>query len=327
MVFRYGLILCLSLCSLAPVLAKDFGRLYDEQILRRAADVYGPNLQGLFREDFLSRLTLQERRAAPRIHLATPLVGANRSPWDYYALIDRQRIVVPILSVKFLDDLSISYAYMDRFGCDREMLFNYLTKLLYDEDYPPTPPRAALGIPSDALDDAFVDDVSQKLLKSSIFFLIGHEYGHVMHRHRGYGQISSAEAQRQENQSDDFALGVMRRIGVAPMGLAFFFAMASRIEPVPAAFDSQADFDRHIRETLTHPLTGSRLRNVADYMRESAVAFARLQPDPQAYVRAIASTAGDIEKIGDTIHDGQFRQFQLQRGLATSGRQLRAACD
>ncbi len=61
--------------------------------------------------------------------------------------------------------------------------------------------------------------------------------------------------------------------------------------------------------------------------RRCSDSLARLQPDPQAYVRAIASTAGDIEKIGDTIHDGQFRQFQLQRGLATSGRQLRAACD
>ncbi|MCF6255973.1 MAG: hypothetical protein L3J98_06845 [Gammaproteobacteria bacterium] len=281
----------------------------------------------MFQEDFLGRLTQQERHAAPEIRFETPLIGAGRSLFEYYTFIDRQRIVIPILSVKFLDDLSITYAYMERFNCNREMFFHYLIKLLRDKSYPLTPPRAALGIPSNALEDAFVDDVSQKMLKSTIFFLLGHEYGHVMYRHRGYEQISKAEAQRQESQSDDFALDVMRRIGVDPMGLALFFATASAQEAVPERFGSQTAFDQNIRRTSTHPLSGNRLRNISRYMRKHAAAFARLQPDQPAYITAIQLLAGEIDKTGSSLSDGEFRKFMYDRALQTSTRQLQMACD
>ncbi len=322
---RIGLLL-LALWSAGGLWARDLGELYDRQTLSQAAAVYGPNIQGLFREDFLDRLTFQERVSLPNVHLETPLIGPQRSPWEFFALPARQKIVVPVLSIRFLDDLAITYAHLERHQCDREQLFNYLTRLFYDKRFPAIPPRQALGIPADALDDPYVDDVSQKILKSTIYFLIGHEYAHLLYQHQGYERITAAQAQAQESQSDTFALEIMRRVGVPPLSMAFFFTLASRIDPVPAAFSSTAEFERYLQKKQTHPLTGKRLQNVADYLRRHADSYARLQANPTTWVSALQASATDIENLGRIVHDARFRQFQLKRGLAATESQMRSAC-
>ncbi len=325
--WQVNLLLVMMLAgAFLPLSARDLGALYDRDTLEAARQRYGPNLLGMFEEDFLTRLTREERQAAGTVRLEIPLTGANRSPLDFYSLIDRRVIVIPVLSVKFLDDLSIAYAYMDRHDCDRNQLLNYLTRLMYDERYPLMPPREALGIPDNALDDPFVDDVSQKLLKSTIYFLLGHEYGHIMYRHAGYETITAEMAQKQESQSDALALSVMRRVGVTPMGLAFFFMVASRLEPTPADFETESDYVRYLRERQTHPLSGTRVKRIAEQMRRYAEDFARLQPNRNQAAMQNRAMAEQLDQIGEILNDGRFRAFATQLGLRTSQAAIRSAC-
>ncbi|WP_455205964.1 hypothetical protein [Kaarinaea lacus] len=305
--------------------AKSMVGLYSDQQLEKAYSVYNRNIPYLYTDDFLGRLTFEERFGHD-IRLATPLRGDGGTPWEFYALIDQKIIVMPILSIKFLDDLSITFAYMEKNNCKKEMFYNYLTKLLYDDKYKPEPPRVALGIPANALDDHFVDDVSQKLLKSTFFFLLGHEYAHIIYNHAGYQHISGKRAQQQETEADNFSLNVMRRIGVTPMGLALFFTAASRLEAVPSAFSSKAKYEKYIQKVSTHPLTGNRMKNIATYLRKHANDFARLQANRSQATNLLQTIAGDVETIGEYISDGQFREFQFQQGIKTSSKAIRNAC-
>ena len=63
-----------------PVRAQDVSLLYSGSYLQKAAGVYSRNLKGLWEEDFLLRLTQDERRRAGNITWGLPLRGDTSLP-------------------------------------------------------------------------------------------------------------------------------------------------------------------------------------------------------------------------------------------------------
>lgn len=306
--------------------AQDVGRLYTQADLAKAGARYAPNLKGLWEEDFLSRLTPAERQQGGAVALTLPLIGAQRTPIDFYANALERRVSLPISSVKFLDDISIAIAYYERKGCGMGTVSDYVGVLRERPDELSSAPREALGVPADALKDEFVDDVSQKLLKSTVYFIVAHEYAHVMYGHAGYKSITAAQAQRQETEADAFALEVMRRIAVPPLSMAHFFMLVSRLEKSPADFETQAEYEAYLRTRATHPISSRRIIAVANALQANAASYARLQPNPQAWTQRIGMIAGQVRAVGETLDDPKMRQFMTMRSRTIAPASLRAGC-
>ena len=327
----YRILISTFLLGAQSVQAGPYSSMYSQAVLENAARIYSPNLLGIWLEDLQGELTPQERQVAAATALQLPLVGVQGHPFEFYADSARRRVFIPIFSVKFLDDLAISVAWLDRQGCDTQVAFDYVSMLRYQSPntlpggrFPP--PRQALGVPQDVLLDPVVDDVSQKALKSAVYFLMAHELAHVLYKHRGYDSLTVAEAQRQENEADAFALRVMQRIAVPPLGMVIFFSAVSRIDPVPADFTSVAEYQTHLRQLQTHPLSPERLLAISTYIKQNAAAFTRIQPNPSAFLPRVKQAAADIKQLAGLLADPQVRALQRNQGLHRSFDDLRRTC-
>ena len=323
---RHLIVLALLAVTCEYGRAQDVSQLYAPAELTRSGGVYGPNLRGLWEEDFQSRLTLAERQKTGTVTLLMPAVGAHGHPLDFYSDPSSGKVFLPVASIKFIDDLSIAFAYYERMGCDQGLVSDYAAVLRVRPGAAKGSPLKTLGVPLDALADPFVDDVSQKLLKSIVFFVAAHEYAHVMYRHQGYGNISAQRAQAQEAEADAFALDAMRRIGVAPTAMAHFFLIASRLEPSPVEFSSAADYEAYLRRRATHPVSASRIMKVADGIENDLDAFTLLQPKPAQARKTLEWLVPQLRKIAATLDDRDMRAFLTARALSIDVSKLPLAC-
>jgi hypothetical protein len=305
--------------------------LYDRSTLEAAFKLYSKSLQDTWTEDFLAKLVLQERQTLENVQLSLPLVGEHKHPFDYYALVSRQLVVIPIQSVKFLDDLATAHAWLLNRKCSDQAVLDYVGFLRFGDlksmagGRLPTP-SAALGVPNDALKNAWVYDISGKILKSIVYFVMAHETGHVMHAHAPYNQLTGIQAQNQEKQADKFALDVMQRIGLTPQALAFFFLATSWFEPMPSDFASQKEYDTARKQLATHPLSSDRLKAIADRMETNAAEFAKSEPNRQSAEQIVRVAGATIRKISGMLDDPKIREYQKFRGQRVEPQVLRNAC-
>lgn len=307
----------------------DYTTLYSSRTLTTAAETYNDNLIGTWDQDLVARLPSPDRETAMRIRLRLPSVGMNRSPFDFYADASFRRVYLPTLSVKFLDDLAIALAWLDHNGCDSSVVFDYVGMIRYQSFEQSIPaPLAALPVPTNALANQYVNDVSGKMLKSAIYFLMAHELAHVLYAHSGF--VSLDVSQAREIEADAYALEVMRRLSVSsaepvpPMGMVLFFRAVSRFEPAPGDFESMDLFEAYVRQGTTHPLSSNRLITMARSIRDNANDFSGQQDE---WRTRIATIADEIETIGQTLDDRRIREYQRRRSLQVSTKSLQAACD
>ena len=314
----------------SPANAKDYTGIYSTKTLTEAKETYEKNLRGIWTEDLIAKLPGSYRQAAVGISLKIPLYGQRAEPLEYYAKPKEREVTIPVFSVKFLDDICTAYAYMERHKCDNGAISDYVGMLRYQDSanlpngrFPP--PLSALGLPSNPWDDKWVYKSSGNALKSSVYFLMAHELAHVVYSHRSYDSITAIEAQAQEIQADAFALDIMARIGVAPIAMSLFFAIASRFEAAPGDFATWSGFEFYLREHSTHPLTSERLSRVAEYIRNNVDSFIRLEPNfPRS---RMIKMADDIQKIGQSLNDRAIREYQRRRSLTTSWNQIASVCN
>jgi hypothetical protein len=306
--------------------AQNVGQLYSRAELEAARASMATNLRGLWEGDFLTRLTPDERRRAGTVTLNLPLVGRPGQPLDFFADPAARQVFMPITSVKFLDDVHVAIAYHERRGCGMGAISDYMGVLRARPAELAGTPRQSLGVPPRVLEDPFVDDVSQKMTKSTIYFIAAHEYAHVMYGHAGYRSITAQQAQRQEAQADAFAMEVMRRIAVPPLGLAHFFMLMSRLEYSPADFPSTEQYEAYLQQQATHPLSSQRILALADTLQANAASYVRTQSASGDWVRRVMATARDLRIVGQTLDNRDMRRFLAQRSRTVAVASLGAAC-
>ena len=316
--------------SFPPAFAKDMGSLYDEHALAYWQPRFEENIRWNVDNVIWPRLHAQERQQLGDVNLCFPLRGHSKDPLEFYARLgvaddacaqlSPPVVVLPIQSIKFFDDLSVAHAWLWRNGYGPDTALEYASMLKYGEPgrfggrFPA--PLPALQIPDGALADPVVDEQAQKLLKSAIVFLVLHELGHVLHGHPGYDAISAAQAQANEQEADRFALTVMRRIGVAPFGMVFWFQTGAYLTPNRGDFQSDDAHAEWLRQA-THPVTEDRLRAIAAELRQSPEDFALEFPDQERGRQAILVTADDIDRVAGVMADPSIQQLLARRGRLT----------
>lgn len=247
--------------------------LYDRATLDHWGQRYQRSTQRILDEVIRPVLLADERRrlANVRLELPTHAEGSQRGrPLAFYA--DGWRVVLPVYSLKFLDDLCTAYAWLQIKGYSLETISDYTAMLRYGKARP-TPayaPLAALGIPADALDDKRVDELALGHFVTARTFILLHELGHIHHGHRGG---SGARSRMNEEAADRFAAEVMARTPLPPLGSLVFFMADASWAGYPATKED------------THPLSGARLRTLATRVEDRALAqglrqLAGLMDDP-----------------------------------------------
>lgn len=219
-------------------------------------------------------LSAPERSALANLVLEFPLGDPNRDPFAFYAhRIDNQLIVtMSVESLLWLEDLCTAYAWLHTNGYSLETIDEYVTMLRQKRaaDFPGgryPPPRTALRVPSDALRDPAVSELSLRLRNSTYAFILTHELGHIVLGHRGYAGISMAEARMHEADADRFALDVLLRVSEIPVGAVLFFQAQAYMMPNPGLFKAEGKtmqaWEAAVLGEMTHPLTADRLQALA----------------------------------------------------------------
>ena len=288
---RTAALIVVYLACLALANGANRGGLYSNSTLNYWQDRYSENILWNFNNSIWRELSSQEKYRLRNLDIVFPLIAPNGDPFAFYTLLgaNSAQVNLPVFSIKFFDDLVISQSWLNANGYDSQLPLDYvaLLKYLSPADFPGgryQAPLLALKIPPSALQNQSVDEISQKILKSAITWILLHEIGHAYYRH---GEPTSAAiAQQQEIDADNFATEILRRIGVAPIGMGVFFSAAVHWWPNRSDCPSNTAWMQAIRKS-SHPITTDRLQNLASAIWAYRQDFVRKEPDPQRALAAI----------------------------------------
>ncbi len=116
----------------------------------------------------------------------------------------------------------------------------------------------ATGIPKDVYKQPSVDSLSLSLRNEAYAFLIAHELAHVLFGHKGYAEITKAQARADEVKSDRFALDVTARITTSPLGAVFHFPAQIYRFRHRGEFNSAEAWYNYSLTVATHPMAVDR---------------------------------------------------------------------
>ncbi|NJM35673.1 MAG: hypothetical protein HC850_14335 [Rhodomicrobium sp.] len=207
------------------------------------------------------------------------------------------------MSLKALEDLTTAYAWLYHQKMSLSTIDLYFTMLRHREpkDFPGgkhPPILKALGVPDNALKNPKIDELSLSLRNEAFAFIIAHELGHIRFRHKPLSDITPEEAQKDETQSDQFALDVLARTGTPPLGAVLFFQAQIYSLKHRAEFNSDEAFRKYVTLTMTHPLSIERIKAMTAYIQGP---LARSRPKETAVWQGIAMQLGQIAAIMEDV--------------------------
>jgi hypothetical protein len=274
----------LSAATAGATTLDDLSGLYDRQTLQYWGERYRVSTGKILDQVIAPVLLSDERNALGRVHLVYPLPGEDRfagSAFGYYSDAATGRVVFPVLSLKLLDDLCTAYAWLQVHGYSLETISDYVAMLKYNRALRSPPPAlATLGIPADALSEKQVDELSLGHFVTARAFILAHELGHLRFHHAG-SNIAN------EKQADAFAVDVMQRTPLPPLGIMVFFMADAQMADYPPPPDA------------THPLSADRLRALAARLSDRTL-------------------AAKIAALGDHLADPDIQASIVAVGKATS---------
>ena len=301
----------------------NYSNIYPDPVLQYYATRYPDNIRWNFNNLMLAKLYAPERFNAFGVRLEIPLKPHPQfsdTPFSFYADVQNKVIYAPISSVKFIDDLSVASAWLERNGYSQETLVDYLSVLKYGLNRFPAgqipDPIKALHVPEKAWEsDQWVDDVSQKLLKSIIVWILGHELGHIVFQHPSYDSVSFETSQKCEQEADAFATDMFRRIGTMPGGMILLFTLFTNFFGHRGDFTNQGDWENYLR-TSTHPVSSDRLKVIANELILDPESFVGAEPDFYKSAQLTKGIGLEAKKIAEIIEAPEMQTFLTGHALA-----------
>lgn len=281
-----------------------FSEMYAAREISADAQRLETAVRKIYRIGIEPALTARERRSLGRVVIEFPRPSRRSQLLNFYAYRKPRtgHIAMPLLSLKQLEDLTTAYAWLQVNGYSLATIDLYFAmvghKLVID-----WPGQrfldilTALGVPKDAYKQPGVDSLSLSLRNEAFAFILAHELGHLLYRHRSYAEITTAQARADELQSDQFALDILLRTNTPPMGATLFFQAQVHAMPHRGQFKSEARWEQFLRKASTHPLSTDRIRLMA---RTFAEGFSRKRPAEAATWRFIGA---GVARMANTLED------------------------
>lgn len=304
---------CGALTIWASVPVSAYTDMYPQDTLLKDWPRLKKAVTGIYRKGFRPFMTPKERRALQDVELRFELPQEGDDLLNFYAMFDAGRpvVVLPVLSLKVMEDVTTAYAWLYHNNFDVSKIELYFTMTRYRTRNGRFPAiLSALGIPRNALKDKRVDDLSLRMRNEAFAFILAHELGHIYFRHRGYADITKAQARADEIQSDRFALELMGRTKTPPMGPFLFFQSQVYRFPHRGEFRSRSEWAKYLRTMSTHPMSTERISEIAKY----AKSLARTRPSESQIWMFVGR---GFEKIGRDLED-----LDLQRCLSKVARNV-----
>jgi hypothetical protein len=297
--------------------------LYDQSTLQYWQTRYPVSTQRIYEIGMLPILLPEEKEALADVEFRFPLAGEygyQNDPFAFYSTPDPPTVIMPIQSLKFLDDLTIAYAWLWANGYSLETVTDYVAMLKYQKDelfegrHPA--PLVALQIPDDALEDSEVDELALRFFNSARAFILAHELGHIYHHHTGNKNVTTGQSQINEEEADLFALDIIGRTSTIPMGAYLYFLFLVHWEPNKGDFQSDMEWQAHLAES-THPFTAHRMDEIAMHLAKSANDFTRNETDPTIALETIGFIANGMSEVADMLEDPEIQISMAFKGRAT----------
>lgn len=299
--------------------ATDMSALYDDATLRYWQPINREDILWNFENVILPKLSLQEKKVLGEVTFSFPLRGYERSIFEFYAEPSRYKVTLPILSIRFFADICLAQAWLVENGYSISTAYQYIGFLKYHgqsmKGSMPSP-LYALKIPANARDNPGVNDLYEKSWTSAILFLLCHELAHVYYQHPAYDRISAEAARQNEVEADRFAVDIMRRIGIIPIGGGLWFSSLVRWQYNQWDCGSKEAWQDYLKRA-THPLTAFRMKSLAALLEENAAAFARSQANHESGVALVRSMAGDLAGVAAILEDAGMQRLLQTEGQST----------
>lgn len=284
--------------------ASGFERMYAPAQIEADAKRLSVAVQKIYQLGLAPGLTAGERNKLGEVIFRFPKSKRGDDLMNFYAYRDGDRsiVVMPLLSLKALEDLATARAWLQINHRSHQTIDIYYAMLRHRPVYMFKGKRypdllTALAIPKDAYKQKGVDSLSLRFRNEAFAFIIAHELAHALFRHKGYGEITKAQAREDEIAADRFALDLLNRVGSTPMGgFLFFQAQVYRFRH-RAEFPTSKAWTDYLMKVATHPMSVDRLR-----------AFGRFTAGPLAASRprdrlTFAFIGAGMEKIATWLED------------------------
>jgi hypothetical protein len=313
MIRRRRLVLC-SCCAVASSALhmasaqQAFGPFTQSQ-LQQAGATYITNISALFRQDLILRLPPARRSALAHTTLEFPAAELPSFPLAVWSYPETGLVVLPLRTVLFVQQYAGLCAYYVRKGCPLIQPLVYAKMLvarIESAGSRPPGPLEAFGLDEGIYSDEYVRDIANKDAKSTIFFLLAHELGHLYYHHRPL-PAGNASIQ-QERQADAFALEAAAAIGVFPLGLAIYFLALSLMNG----------------PQNSHPLDSNRLEALAEGVEARPAAFMDPSDDPSRFSPQVIEFARNLRRTASQIDNPDSRDKFERLAKLTDWPSLRA---
>jgi hypothetical protein len=303
---------------------------YNRNELLKTAESTPPGIGHDFTYVIWPTLTGQERAALSGVTFNYP-DQCGSHPMNFFANYrnGKPTVCLPISSLRFLSEVCLAQAYFNiqyknglRSDNGLMLITNYLSiirwqwaKIKGSEDYTLL---NVLGIDREqVLKNKEVDSLFGKLYSTAIYFIIGHELGHLRFHHLENGKLSDGQSQANEAQADEFALEIFRRIGDPPYGgiVAFFYIIQH--------FTDVSKEAQQNKLVATHPLNSKRIKALAISLRANAGLYAKSQDNPKRATAQFESIADQLMGFAKAFDDPEIWEIARINGKSGTLEQLR----
>jgi len=257
-------------------------------------------------EDFM---TPEERKALAGVVVTHPPRGAGPLSVKSAVVEGTPMVRAPVMSLRFIEDLSVAYAWRHTHGYSLEPIDEYVAMLKYRPagDFAgggESGPMKALGVPPKIWErEPKVDELSLRFRNEAWAFILAHELGHLRYGHTE-SDVSPAEIQRQEEAADAFAVDLLGRSDTIPMGMILWFQATAGYMPNRSDFADEAAYVRWVRKEAQHPVNGRRMKNLAAAMqRQARTAAGRNRSDVLEFI------AIRLDTIGGIVEDPEMQSY------------------
>jgi hypothetical protein len=263
----------LFVLTVQPAYAGDLTEMYPRKVLQKDAKRLRTAVSKIYTLGIMPSLSKAELSGLGEVEFRFPLPKPGDDPLNFYAYRDGRKaiVVMPVLSLKALEDLTTAYAWAQVNALSHSTIDLYYAALRHrplskfpDNHY--TDVLSALEIPKDAYKQPGVDSLSLSLRNEAYAFIIAHELGHVLFRHKGYAEVTKAQARADEVQSDRFALDVLARTATPPLGAVFYFQAQIYRFRHRGEFKNNEAWNNYLLTVATHPMAVDRLKAMARHI-------------------------------------------------------------
>lgn len=315
---------------------KNISSMYEENDLRPLVKVYVDNIRWNWEHVIKQVLTKQERIALQRVQLEFPLIGEGGDPFRCCTRVagEKPSILIPIFSIKFVDDLSTAVAWLHHNGFAADTVPEYISMLKYQEAerFPGgryLSPLEGLRIPKDALKNSKVEEEAQELLKSTVIYLLSRELGflYLSQPYVRMKQMKQTKTSWREQmirkersdlilRSDAFALEIMRRASFPPVGLTSYLSAQTYWTQNRIDFSDEKAYLKYRYSVPESALFPKRLYNIANLMVRGKEDYARKQSDRHTTALQIERSAREIFRLMDILNN-ESRQREIRQETLT----------